>query len=533
MKRFNMINIKKIYLSVATSCIVLGGCTGDFESFNTDPNSAQTMDLTMLITTMEMDAVLPCGGSDTEPVNQYQKAYNLIGDVYSGYMAGTNNWNAGMNTQTYALTATEWSNNAFSVAYTNVMPAWLSLKYAHDKGLLEDHIFAVGEILRVMTLHRMSDIYGPIPVTHFGEAKNPYEAQKDCYMHFFETLDKSIDVLTKQVAGSPDAKPLEKVDVVYGGDYAKWIKLANSVKLRLAMRIVYVDSELARQYATEAIASGVMTSTDDCAQLKSYGSITINNPLATIWDGYKDTRMGASMDSYLNGYKDPRLPKYFQVSKDGKYHGVANGIQNITQEDYLTLSAPNVMENTQISPVRWMMASEVAFLRAEGAIRGWGAAMGGTAESLYKQGIELSFLENGLSAGQAATYAENNTDAPIAFVDASNASAKQNIPALGTIKIKWNDSANSEEQLERIITQKWIAMFPNGQEAWSEFRRTGYPKIFPVRYSASADIDKSVQIRRMVFPKSEYSNNAAAVSRAVSLLGGADLGSTKLWWDKK
>ena len=94
--------------------------------------------------------------------------------------------------------------------------------------------------------------------------------------------------------------------------------------------------------------------------------------------------------------------------------------------------------------------------------------------------------------------------------------------------------ASEEEQLERIITQKWIAMFPNGTEAWSEFRRTGYPLIFPVRSNyPTSGVDTNKQIRRMVFPQSEYSNNGAAVQEAVKLLGGPDNGGTKLWWDKK
>ena len=116
--------------------------------------------------------------------------------------------------------------------------------------------------------------------------------------------------------------------------------------------------------------------------------------------------------------------------------------------------------------------------------------------------------------------------------DTSDAATKYNISALGTITIKWEDGG-FEEQLERIITQKWIAMFPNGQEAWSEFRRTGYPRIFPVRNNQSTDINTETQIRRVIFPQSEYSNNLTAVNRAISLLGGPDSGATKLWWDKK
>lgn len=138
--------------------------------------------------------------------------------------------------------------------------------------------------------------------------------------------------------------------------------------------------------------------------------------------------------------------------------------------DYTGLSVPNVAKDT---PVVWFLASEAAFLRAEGAMLGWD--MGGDDESFYKTGIELSFLERGLTAAAAATYAESASE-PQAFEDASAASTKYNASKPSSVSPKWNAGAGDEEKLERIITQKWIAMFPNGQEAWSEFRRTGYPR---------------------------------------------------------
>ena len=123
---------------------------------------------------------------------------------------------------------------------------------------------------------------------------------------------------------------------------------------------------------------------------------------------------------------------------------------------------------------------------------------------------------------------------PQAFEDASAASTKYNASKPSSVTPKWNAGAGDEEKLERIITQKWIAMFPNGQEAWSEFRRTGYPKVIPIVNNLSGGkVDTNVQVRRMTFPRSEYSNNAAGVAAATALLGGADTGGTKLWWDKK
>lgn len=247
-----------------------------------------------------------------------------------------------------------------------------------------------------------------------------------------------------------------------------------------------------------------------------------------MWNAYNDTRMGATIDAYMNGYEDPRLPVYFKTCEDGKYHGVRSGLSSMLTDNYSILSVPNVEKST---PVVWMLASEVAFLRAEGAMLSWD--MGGDDESFYRKGIELSFLENGLSAEAAAAYAES-TKEPMAFEDASASQTKYNAAKPSSITPQWNPAAGTEEKLERIITQKWLAMYPNGQEAWSEFRRTGYPKVIPIVHNMSGGkVDTDIQVRRMTFPRAEYSNNASGVAAATALLGGPDTGGTKLWWDKK
>ena len=124
----------------------------------------------------------------------------------------------------------------------------------------------------------------------------------------------------------------------------------------------------------------------------------------------------------------------------------------------------------------------------------------------------------------------DNTSTPADYIDPVNPS--MNIAALSTSTVAWAGAGTNEEKLEKIITQKWIAMFPEGQEAWSEYRRTGYPKIFPVASNQSGGtIDTDIQIRRIPFVDSEKSTNAAGVTAATSLLGGADNGGTRLWWD--
>jgi hypothetical protein len=176
-----------------------------------------------------------------------------------------------------------------------------------------------------------------------------------------------------------------------------------------------------------------------------------------------------------------------------------------------------------------MNPAEVYFLRAEGALKGW--SMGDTPKNLYETGINTSFSFVG--AGNADGYINNNTFKPSTYTDPVT-SGNNITTASSTITIRWEDGATPEQKLERIITQKWIATYPDGQEAWSEFRRTAYPKIFPVRVNNSGGkINTDIQIRRLPFPSTEYTNNSENMAQALTLLGGADHGGTKLWWDKK
>ncbi|MDE6147657.1 MAG: SusD/RagB family nutrient-binding outer membrane lipoprotein [Bacteroidales bacterium] len=516
--------------AAAIFSMALSSCTKNFEDFNTNPDAAQVVDMKSYITTMEMDAVIPC--SD-EGANEFQRACNLMGDSFAGYLGATQAFNGGSYTATYDLDGTDYNNYPFSVAFTKVMPAWLNLKYAFANDQIDEASFAIAEVIKVMAIQRVTDIYGPVPFTHFGEDVSPYDSQETVYKSLFTDLDAAIDVLKAYAAasaGSSARPPLYSVDLVYQGSYSAWLKLANSVKLRMAMRIRFVEPALAQQYAEEAVADGVMTKSTDGAWLKSSGTMQVFNPLEEVWNAYTDTRMGATIDAYMNGYEDPRLPKYFKEATvdGGGYHGIRCGLRAMLKDNYKPLSVPNVAKNT---PVVWMLASEVSFLRAEGAMLGW--EMGGDDKTFYEAGIELSFAENGVSSSDAATYM-NSTKTPAAFDDKNTSSTKNSAGQPSSITPKWDESAGREAKLERIITQKYIAMFPNGQEAWSEFRRTGYPKVIPIVNNMSGGkVSTETQIRRMTFPRSEYANNGPAVSEATGLLSGPDTGDTKLWWDKK
>ena len=174
-----------------------------------------------------------------------------------------------------------------------------------------------------------------------------------------------------------------------------------------------------------------------------------------------------------------------------------------------------------------MNAAEVAFLRAEGALRGW--SMGGTAKEFYEQGVRLSFAQWEVQGADA--YLADETSTPALYTDPAGLNSYTG--ATSSITIAWDDEATEETNLERIITQKWLANFPLGQEAWSEYRRTGYPKLMPIVVNNSGGIVSTERgARRLPYPQEERTNNLANYTSAVGLLGGPDNMATDVWWAK-
>jgi hypothetical protein len=520
---------KKNTLITCAALLTLFGCTGKFSDWNTNPYQAtdEMMDHDNLRTgaffVQMQKGIMICGKDKT---GDYQITQNLAGDVYSGYMGACGLWYSNSNNCTYAL-VDSWYKASFNEAYTDIMQPWSSIKTAAETKT--PGVVAMATILKVEGMSRITDMYGPIPYSKFGSGalQVSYDSQKNVYYKFFDELDSAIVTLTDLYKGDNSVKLLSKYDFVYSGKVVNWIKFANTLKLRLAMRLAYVDPTKAQAEAESAVSQsvGVMTGADDSAVLTQSSDLTFLNPLWEICYSFGDVRMGATMDSYLNGYNDPRLSKYFVKASDNKYRGIRNGI-NISNKATYSEGPFSELNFVSGAGMYWMNASEAYFLRAEGAVRGWN--MNGAAKDLYESGVKVSFTSWGASG--VDTYLADNVSVPATYTDTQNGGNSSN--ALSSITIKWDEDASTAEKMERIITQKWIASYPDGQEAWSEYRRTGYPKIFPNKVNKSGGtIDTDIQIRRLPFPSTEYSNNATEVAKGVTLLGGADNGGTRLWWD--
>ena len=535
------INLFKNYIFLGALVIAFNtGCTDKFADFNTNPNQAtedmlasDNLKTGAFFAQMQRNVVLFKDG--TNLTSDYQVAQGLTGDLYSGYVAPTGTWYGSVHNGSYYFIS-GWIERTFTSGFASVMPAWQSInKIAKDQGLPE--IAAMATIVKVQAMHRVADAYGPIPYNNYGSGslQNTYSSLQNVYAKFFNELDSAISVLTLYAQSNPNSTVLKSYDNVYNGNVVNWVKFANTLRLRLAMRVVYADPGLAQTEAEKSTNNiyGVIATTNERAALQHSSNLTYYHPLYEIAYSFNagEVRMSASMDSYLNGYADPRRAVYFTKADDGNYHGVRQGITTTTWTPYTGTKISNLNMNMSTTQIVWMTAAESYFLRAEGALRGWN--MGGTAQNFYNQGINASFIENGLQLSDATTYAANNVLTPIAFTDNSGQTGN-NITTSVTTRIAWNAADPTETNLERIITQKWIAMYPDGPEGWAEFRRTGYPKLFPVvTNNSNGTINSTTQVRRIPFPQSEYNNNEGGVASGISLLGGPDGGGTKLWWDKK
>lgn len=534
-------NKLKYLIALATLLVSFSSCTDSFDDYNRNPyavtddlKQADWIYLKAYFPQMEQSIYYNNSGGNWE----WQIAQNLNSDLFGGYLTPPTPYNNDKNNINYFMME-GWNGFAFGLYNNNIMKPWLNVKkLTFDQKKFLD-VYAVALILKVEGMHRCTDLYGPIPYSKYGSGSvsSEYDSQEAIYNQFLSELDQAVEYLNAHLSGPESSvNRLGAADLIYKGDYKKWIQWANSLRLRLAVRISKVNPAKAKMEGEKAMTNpyGVI---ERNSQNINVPTVNMGHPLTIVAYDYNDSRMSADMESILSGLNDPRIERYFAKATDsdpninGKYRGIRQGIYMTSKE--LRVKYSNVgeifnMNNRYVTPVTLMTAAEVYFLRAEGALRGW-SNMGGTPAQLYQSGVETSMGQWDVSG--AAKYLDDAVSIPANYVDYKN--PKYNAPAASKVTVKWDESASNEVKLEKIITQKWIAMFPEGGEAWAEFRRTGYPKLFPiVENNSNGEISSTVMIRRLRFPQDEYNTNKAEVEKAVKLLKGAkDSPATMLWWD--
>ena len=488
--------INKLLLGTMTVASV--ACTGNYLDINSNPYQPGDLSADDYALGSAMNNLASCVVSSD--VNTAQFTDCLLGGPYGGYFADSNtSWSktiANFNASDDWTRVFLKSDRIIPILYTNLTAVEnLATQTGNQVPL------AIAKIIKVAAMSRVTDAYGPIPYTEIGKdgsITTPYDSQEKVYDTFFQELTEAVKVLQ----ANPEAALTATADYVYSGDLTKWIKFANSLKLRLAMRLTYAAPDKAKQWAEDAVKEengGVIESNEDNAQWNYFGTTT--NPLytATRYNAAEgtetggDTHAAADIICYMNGYNDPRREKYFVQSEWGEgmeYVGIRRSIE-------LTTLGNNVRKYSGVNvgqgdPIYWMNAAEVAFLRAEAKLPSFNFNVGSkTAKEYYEEGVTT---------------------------------------------VAWDDAASDEAKQERIITQKWIANWMLGNEAWADHRRTGYPRLMPATEAGNKSagiVDSNVGANRIPYPSDEYVSNAANMPGALSALGGADNYATKVWWDKK
>lgn len=494
---------------------VFSSCTGEFVDINRPGSKLSPEELKRDNYAVGSFLIQMQGVAFPEQENAYQTMIDFVGNYLGRYTTYTK----------------ELPKNHTLFNASNAWCAWPA-SYAPPMVSAFDEVvklngkknisYAWALILRAQSFLRFTDIYGPFPLSMNADNTVVYTSQRDIYLQLIKDLNEATAYISSDTHLAKDMIAFAPYDLVYKGDFNKWRKFANSLKLRIAVRISNVEPTLARSLAEQAVRDGVIEGNDDNCAVRYNKS-----GLWTTAVSWGDSRVCADIESYMTGYKDPRMSMYFlqpmtvgQRKYIGCRAGAAIGSNIVAKRLYSTV---NVQETT---PSLWLTASEMAFCKAEGVLRGWNMG-GGTAKEYYERGVTLSFNQWG--ADGVVNYLLDDTSTEANYADAlggfGGAAAKAS-----TITIKWDDNASMDEKMERLITQKWIALFPNGQEAWNEIRRTGYPRIFSVPQATNGYT--LLTPNRIPFDKNQQIYNRSNYDKAVELLGGPDDYATPMWWQR-
>lgn len=500
-------------------------CTDDFEGLN--KNQKHISDKGLSYDANEGGFLLPAMMNNILSITTggIQTQQNLQADSYAGYLEPPGEFKSNVNTLTYA-TRNTWPGS-WNVTTNNTMNNWVQM-YKNNIAEKYPDLYAIALICKVFGGHRLVDTFGPYPYEEYGLTAEPkFNTPEECYALFFQDLDWAVAALKAAEAANPDADiaRFQRWDQsTFKGEYTKWLKAANTLRLRLAIRISAVNPELGKAEAMKALAADSGGLLDETTG--SFGMIVPNGyPYVEMRDAWSDTRMSAAIITYMDGFGDPRLPVYARPATDtkitGEYRGIRPGGKHPDKTLYVDFSLPDF---ALADPLKVMDGSESYFLRAEGALRGWD--MGGTAAEFYEAGIRASLQLNGVG-GSADTYLQS-TSKMLPYVDPEQPG--YNSPILSDVTVKWDEGADFETKLEKIATQKWIAIWPEGTEGWSEIRRTGYPKQYHIMDPQNPLLPLGTFIKRLTYPVTEVANaTPAGYAQAVEYLGRDDEDVTFYW----
>lgn len=521
----------RITIGKAAACLAvvfspLAGCNNDdLTDLNINPNAVQEINANFLFTAAELATA--CNGSAGD--NWYT------------------NWRTNVGTAAYAIqqlaTATggisqgdkyfenqEASQGVWDYFYNDQLKNIAEVLRVTGEGGFEEgrrkNTREAARILRVANFHRLTDWFGNIPYSEANKGVDKiffpaYDNQQFIYTDMLNELEEACAAIS---ASNPD-DGFSSSDMIYQGDISQWKKYGYSLMLRLAMRVSNVDPTMAAEYVTKAVAGGVFTSNDDNAVIPMENNLLWNNQNGlsrAFVDGGQPTILSKRLIDELKGDPatvlddDPRL-MIISGGINGNVdpldqEGMPNGLDAGTLDEYTGINgtvASNVFSSfnpkfiDRDEPYMMMNHAEVELLMAEAIIRGIGTVPG-TAEAHYAAGVR--------SAMQM--YVIN--DASFTVSDAAVTAYLAAHPFVGT----------DEARLEMIGTQLWISKFMNWWEAWSDWRRSGYPTLVPIDYPGNLT-DGQIP-RRLRMPTSELTRNTENYNAGTTQ---PDTQIGRVWWD--
>ncbi|RZK77008.1 MAG: SusD/RagB family nutrient-binding outer membrane lipoprotein [Pedobacter sp.] len=496
-------NILNLFL-VATAITVIGGCKpGDFGDLNVSPNSPSSAVPQLLLTSAErymgrttaVTSVATAPGiiSDYAPKLYTQQISETLYTSESRYNTKIYNYTGIYNSPLEDLTTIiKLNTDAATKALPNVVA-----------GGSNANQIATARILRAFYFQNITDRWGDIPYSQALQGAAfltpKFDKQQDVYTALFKEL--------KEAVAQFDGGTTVKGDILFSGSVAKWKIFAATIRMNMALRLSKADPTTGKAEFNLALAAGVINSNADNVVYSTLGESANENNIYYNYEVAKryDYATSNTMVDKLNALNDPRLPVYADKTSAGTYVGMPYGLTQALAAKFLpgnvnvpgTISLIGKAFRSQNSPVRIFTYPEVLFSKAEAYKLGWitGAPDEAQAATTYLAAIAANMQLNGVTA-PASYY----TQAGVAYV-----------PATG---------------LEQIITQKWIANYMGyGYEAWSDWRRTGFPVLTPSAYPQN--LGGKIPVRQ-AYTNDEPSLNAANYKLVIASQGPDEL-NTPIW----
>ena len=531
---------KYIFFLFILGLVILTSCTKSFNNLNNYPyaysgstgSSSATADASGYLPNM-MQYIYSSNGAPGVASWVYQIQQNFNSDIYCGYWMQPAGFGHGMNVETNYFLYQGWDDWLFN-SFSSIINPFLNIQqsvWAYPNAINQSTM-GMAYVTKVMLSVRVADALGTLPYTHLGAPNTSYDSLSAIYTTFFSELDSAVLYLGKNSSSTIGAK-----DYFYNGNVPSWITLANSLRLELAMRIVKANPTLAEAQAEKAMATGNLITTN--AQNAAYVGQASEGALSTLvytW-GAGNTAPGADVYSYLVGYNDPRLPVFLSPTSTANGNiasripiggycterlGSASVPGDNLQANVFSLPGTGIPQSNQApssfpQSSTFFNAAETYFLLAEAGLHGWnmGTYTQG-AQGYYNAAVSASMNQWGVNTGNYLTTSATPAD----YTDPTLAA--RDIKAVSTCSPKWSDASTNEGHLEQIITQKWIALWPvNSPVAWAEYRRTGYPKLFPAYLSSVPPTITwggltVVNARKIMLPNNEYLNNTANIYNAIN-----------------